>query len=98
MLLKLPKIDLVKAYRGEIPIAQKTLSKLEDRIENARSSIFIKNTKAKYETVLLIDDAVGSGASINEVARKLKEENIAKKVVGVAIVGSYKGFDVISEV
>lgn len=96
--IKLPKLDLVKAYRGEIPIAQKTLSKLEDRIENAKSSIFIKDVIAKYNNVLLIDDAVGSGASMNEVARKLKEEGVAKKVVGLAIVGSYKGFDVISEV
>ncbi|MBL7159903.1 hypothetical protein ISS85_05480 [Candidatus Microgenomates bacterium] len=96
--INLPKIDFVKAYRGEIPVAQKTLSKLEQRIENAKSTIFIKDASIKYENVLLIDDAVGSGASLNETAKKIKEEGVAKKVIGFAIVGSYKGFDVIREV
>ena len=96
--IKIPKIALVKAYKGDFPIAQKTLSKLEERIQNARSSIHIKDSSVKFKNVLLLDDAVGSGASMNEVARKLKEEGVAKKVYGLAIVGSYKGFDVISEV
>lgn len=96
--LNLPKIELVKAYKGQIPIAQKTLSKLEQRIENARESIYIKDTKARYKNVLLVDDAVGSGASMNEVAKKLLEQNVAERVYGFAFVGSYKGFDVISEV
>lgn len=96
--LGLAKIDLVKAYGGEIPIAQKTLNKLEQRIENAEESIHIKNTKVSYKSVLLIDDAVGSGASLNSVAMKLKTNNMAKTVVGFSLVGSYKGFDVISEV
>ena len=49
------------------------------------------------QSVLIIDDACGSGATINEVAKKLKNLN-AKKVYGYSIVGSYKGFDIISEV
>lgn len=39
------------------------------------------------------------GATLNETAKKIK--NIAKnniKVIGYSVVGSYKGFDVISEV
>ena len=35
---------------------------------------------------------------MNELATKLKEKGIAKQVDGLAIVGSLKGFDVISEV
>ncbi|MBM3209339.1 MarR family transcriptional regulator [Candidatus Shapirobacteria bacterium] len=96
--LNLPKINFVKAYRGEIPVAQKTLSRLEERIENARRTIFIKDASVKYNRVLLIDDAVGSGASLNETAKKLKEEGITRRVIGFAIVGSYKGFDVIREI
>jgi predicted amidophosphoribosyltransferase len=96
--LKIPEIKLVKAYSGEVLVAQKTLNKLEQRIENAHKTIFIKESPTNYENVLLIDDAVGSGSSLNETAKKLKEENGVKKVIGFAIVGSYKGFDVIQEV
>ncbi len=98
MALKLPKIELVKAYIGDVPVAQKTLSKLEDRITNARGSIFIKDETKHFKNILLIDDAVGSGATLNETAFKLKQSRVARKIIGAAIVGSYKGFDVIKEI
>jgi len=53
--------------------------------------------KAAFNKVLLIDDALGSGATINETACKLKNRHIAKMVYGYALTGSYKGFEVISE-
>lgn len=96
--LRIPRIQLVKAYSGGMPIAQKSLSRLEERIENARKSIEIKDVDRKYKNVLIIDDAIGSGSTLNEVAKKLKMLKIADKVYGFAIVGSMKGFDVISEV
>ncbi|KKS94737.1 MAG: hypothetical protein UW68_C0002G0019 [Candidatus Collierbacteria bacterium GW2011_GWB1_44_6] len=96
--IKLHRIELVKAYVGDIPVAQKSLSKLEDRITNARGSIFLKDENKKYDNVLLIDDAVGSGATLNETAQKLKQAGTAKKVIGLAVVGSYKGFEVIREI
>jgi phosphoribosylpyrophosphate synthetase len=96
--LSVPKIELVKAYPGDVPVAQKTLSKLDQRIENAKRTIFIKDRSARFKKVLIIDDAVGSGASLNEVAKKMRAEGVAEQVYGVAIVGSYKGFDVISEI
>ena len=96
--LTLPRIELTKAYRGEIRVAQKTLGRLEERIQNARETIFASNTKAHYRRVLLIDDAVGSAATLNETAKKLKSMRIADEVYGFAIVGSLKGFEVIREV
>jgi hypothetical protein len=96
--ISLPTLDLVKVYAGDIPVAQKTLSRLEQRIINARETIQLKERFKAYKKVLLIDDAVGSGATFNETAKKLKEEKIAKKVYAAAIVGSFKGFDVIREV
>jgi len=95
--LKLPEIDLVKAYAGQIPVAQKSLSSLEERIENASKTIMVKDLKPRFESVLLIDDAVGSGATLNETAKKLKAIGIANKVIGFAVVGSMKGFEVIRE-
>ncbi len=96
--LPLQQIDLVKAYAGEIPVAQKSLGKLEERVENARGTIFVKAPQNIYKTVLLIDDAVGSGATFNETAHKLKQDYGVKTVIGFAIVGSMKGFEVIREI
>jgi len=92
----LPNLNIVKVS-GLIPVPQKALSKLEDRIANARASLIAKETR-QFKNVLLIDDAVGSGASMNETAVKLKQKKVAKKVFGLAITGSFKGFDVIQEV
>jgi len=94
--LPLPEVHLRK-IQGDIIVPQKTLTRLEERIINARSTIIIDNTIFHFKNVLLIDDAVGSGATLNETARKLKEEGVAKKVIGFAVVGSYKGFDVVRE-
>jgi predicted amidophosphoribosyltransferase len=82
---------------GEVAIPQKALTKIEDRVSNARFSIMITE-KRKFQKILLIDDAIGSGATINETALKLKANGLAKSIVGLAVTGSFKGFDVIQEV
>lgn len=94
--LSLPHIGLLKVT-GEIAIPQKALGKIEERVNNARASIMVIE-KREFKKVLLIDDAIGSGATINETALKLKDQSIARQVVGLAITGSFKGFDVIQEV
>jgi DNA-binding Lrp family transcriptional regulator len=91
------RVSLVKV-KTPIIVPQKTLSKLEDRIINARETIVVDDT-SKYTNILLIDDAVGSGATLNEVAKKIRQKGICSgKIIGLAITGSVKGFDVISEV
>lgn len=92
----LPEIKLTKVVSG-VRVPQKTLSKLQERVDNARETIIVSGSE-NFGSVLLIDDAVGSGATLNETARKLKNQGIAKEVIGLAIAGSLKGFDVISEV
>jgi Fe2+ or Zn2+ uptake regulation protein len=94
--LPFPHLSLVKVS-GVIPVPQKALNKIEDRISNARASIVVRDTR-QFGNILLIDDAVGSGATINETAVKLKQKGTARKVFGLAITGSFKGFDVIQEV
>ena len=90
-------LSIIKT-KTAITIAQKTLNKLQDRVENARQTIIIED-KIPYKNILLIDDAVGSGATLNETATKIKQKKLCKgKIIGLAIVGSFKGFDVISEV
>jgi hypothetical protein len=46
----------------------------------------------------LIDDAVGSGSTFNQIAGKIKYKGVARKITGLALVGSFKGFDVITDV
>ncbi|KKQ36552.1 MAG: hypothetical protein UU14_C0056G0003 [Candidatus Roizmanbacteria bacterium GW2011_GWB1_40_7] len=92
------RVISVSKLRTDIVIPQKTLSKLEDRVENAGNTIVV-DEEEKYGNILLIDDAVGSGATLNETARKIKSKGlISGKIIGLAITGSFKGFDVISEV
>ncbi|MFH1661663.1 MAG: hypothetical protein ABIA02_01010 [Candidatus Falkowbacteria bacterium] len=95
--INLPKIKILKATSG-IAVPQKTLNKLNDRVENASKSIFIPDQPSQ-KNILLIDDAIGSGATMNETAKKIKGKKVAKnKIIGLALTGSFKGFDVISEV
>lgn len=88
----------IKKIKTDVPVPQKSLNKLADRIENASHSIVVSDN-AHHNNILLIDDAVGSGATLNETAKQIKQKGICDgKIIGLAITGSFKGFDVISEV
>ncbi len=90
-------IIAVKKISGIIPIPQKSLSKMNERIRNAENTFAVTDTR-NFEHVLLIDDAVGSGSTLNQIAEKIKNKKVGAKVTGLAIVGSFKGFDVITDV
>jgi hypothetical protein len=53
-------IPLDKIFPQNTKIAQKSLSKLEDRIVNASETIYPRHGRYNFDTVLLIDDALGS--------------------------------------
>lgn len=94
--LALPVID-IKKLSNIIPVPQKSLSSLDERIRNAEHT-FAVTERRKFDHVLLIDDAVGSGATLNQVAGKIKDKGVAQRITGLALVGSFKGFDVITDV
>ena len=94
--LPLPEIKLDKLFSGDVPIAQKSLAKLTERIENARDTFFVRDNNFGYKRILIIDDALGSGATVNEIARKLHMKS--RTIFAYVIVGSYKGFEVLREV
>jgi len=94
--LALPVIG-IKKIGGLIPVPQKSLSKLEERIRNADNT-FAVTERRTFRHIVLIDDAVGSGSTLNQVAAKLRKKDIAKKITGLAVVGSFKGFDVITDI
>ncbi len=87
----------IKKINGIIPVPQKSLNKLEERIKNARNTFAITDRRS-FNNIVLLDDAVGSGATLNEVAGKIKNKGVSKNIIGLAIVGSFKGFDVITDV
>jgi hypothetical protein len=94
--INLPSIEIQK-IGGIIPVPQKSLNKIEERINNAENTFVVKG-KVSFKNVLLIDDAVGSGSTLNQIAGKIKTKQLAITVIGLAIVGSFTGFDVITDV
>ena len=94
--INLPSIEIQK-IGGIIPVPQKSLNKLDERINNAENTFIVKGN-VSYNSILLIDDAVGSGSTLNQISGKIKNKKLANKVIGLAIVGSFKGFDVITDV
>ncbi|EKE20142.1 MAG: hypothetical protein ACD_8C00050G0005 [uncultured bacterium] len=98
--LKLPEIVAVK-IPSATKVPQKTLRKLEDRIINAQKTIAVNPNQKITSNILIIDDATGSGATLNETAGKIRNilgHSTNVKIIGYSVVGSFKGFDVISEV
>ena len=93
--INLPVLEIQKVG-GIIPVPQKSLNKLEERINNAENTFVIKGN-VSYKNLLLIDDAVGSGSTLNQISGKIKRKNLAENIVALAIVGSFKGYDVITD-
>ncbi|MCK4635612.1 MAG: hypothetical protein KAT32_02015 [Candidatus Moranbacteria bacterium] len=88
----------ISKIKSLVAVQQKSLRKIEDRILNAKKTIEVKSN-FKCKNVLLIDDVTGSGATLNETAKKIIDQGIGKKVYGFTITGSAKAgvFDIISE-
>ncbi|NDK08059.1 hypothetical protein EOM39_02315 [Candidatus Gracilibacteria bacterium] len=97
--LQIPFVNVIKYYANNIAIPQKSLKTREQRIQNARNTIFVDDKNiGKYKKVLLIDDFVGSGSTLNETASKLKKEGV-NIVYGFAFVGNLNlEYEVINEV
>lgn len=95
----LPFVDLVKYSPSKIPVPQKSLKSREQRIRNAQETIIINTTqRLPFKKVLLIDDFVGSGSTLNETAYKLKEQGV-KQVIGFSFVGNTNlNYEVINEI
>ncbi len=94
--LPIPHLNLIKLIL-DTPVQQKTLKSKDDRILNASTTIFVDDERV-FKNILLIDDFVGSGSTLNETAKKIKQKKLAtKKLLGLALTGSFKGFEVVSQ-
>ena len=47
-----------------------------------------------YKKILLVDDLVGSGSTLNQVAKLLKERGFKGQVFGLGVVGDELGYTV----
>ena len=93
----LPKI-IIEKIKAPILIQQKSLKDMNDRIKNAKETMVISSHSLNYTKVLLIDDFTGSGATLNALAQKIKQQDLAREVIGLTITGSMNGFEVIKEI
>ncbi len=94
----LPEVHIEKIKTG-IMVQQKSLKDLNDRIYNAEHTMVVTSkTNTSYKKLLIIDDFTGSGSTLNEMAKKCKEQGLAQKVIGLTLTGSLNGFDVLREI
>ena len=86
------KIDIVPIRRdfsgsNLLRLEQKQIASVENRIINARNTYKVVRSGKVYKKLLLVDDLVGSGATVNEIARKCKENALAEEVHCLCLVG-----------
>ena len=89
----------MKIFPSEIIIPQKSLKRMDQRIKNAKNTIFVEPNQKSVNTVLFIDDFMWSGATINFCAEKLLESGLAKKVNAISLLWNVDTeYDVINEI
>ena len=95
----IPIVKLQKLFPNNIVVPQKSLKGDISRNKNAINTIFAQSWQKKYDKILLIDDFISSGATLNISAKKLKDAWIAQQVIGLAIVGNMDlSYEVINEI
>lgn len=98
--LRLHKIALTKVVAGDV-VPQKSLSDLDQRLHNAFVTNHVSEAPAvlrRLKSILLIDDAIGSNATIQAIGQKIKTVNPKISIYAYAPVGSFKGFDVVRDI
>jgi len=89
--LKIPLISdclaKEKETKDQVEISEK------ERLENVKGAFLVKNKEKIFgKNILLVDDVFTTGATMEEVARVLKEAG-AKKIVGVVVARASPGQD-----
>ncbi|MCY4576814.1 MAG: winged helix-turn-helix transcriptional regulator [Candidatus Kaiserbacteria bacterium] len=94
--LRLAVLDIQKVRTNGFVREQKSIKDLKDRIYNADHTFLISSYSYphNYKRILLVDDFVGSGSTLNQVANILKERGFEGKVFGLGVVGDELGYSV----
>lgn len=97
--IDLPEIKLIKLFPNGVIIPQKSLKGMDQRIKNATNTLFVTGNQKPAHKVLIIDDFMGSGATINLSAKKILDAGLAKEVVAITLLGNIDTkYEVINEV
>jgi hypothetical protein len=97
--IDLPEIKLMKLFPSGVIIPQKSLKGLEQRMKNSTNTLFIVDNQKAVHKLLIIDDFMGSGATINFSAKKILDAKLAKEVVAITLLGNIDTkYEVINEV
>ncbi len=97
--INLPEIKLSKIFPTEVIIPQKSLRSMEQRKKNAQNTIFVEPDQKKVKNLLLIDDFIGSGSTINFCSQKIKKAKLADKIHSICLLGNIDTkYDVINEI
>ena len=79
--LKVKKINLL--YKNNVNIEQHTINASE-RLKNVKGMFYIdKNASLSGKTIILCDDVITTGATMNECAKMLREKG-AKEIIAVS--------------
>lgn len=93
--LRVAVID-IKKIRADTPREQKTIRDLQGRIYNADHTFLISQYSHvhNYKKILLVDDFIGSGTTLNQVAKMLRQRGFAGETFGLGVVGEERGYSV----
>jgi hypothetical protein len=89
--IPLPLVE-IKKVDTLIPLSQNSIAKIENKIKNADNTYVVSETR-HFKHLIIIDDTVDTGATLNQISGKIKLKGIAAEITALAIVGSFKGFD-----
>jgi predicted transcriptional regulator len=79
----------VKKNDSLLPVQQKNLSTLKEKIKHAGASFQVKKNQ-QYKNILIIDDVLDSGATIQAIAQKLIAQEIAQRVFALTVTANVK--------
>lgn len=86
-LLKIPTLPMLKKIKHT---SKQAKSSFNQRLENLQNSFGIEEQHIKYlsnQKIMIIDDVLSTGSTLNECARILKKADV-DKVIGVAVARS----------
>jgi predicted amidophosphoribosyltransferase len=69
----IPQIQIEK-IATPIMVQQKSLKDIIDRMINAENTMIVVNKNYTFKKVMIIDDFTGSGATLNILAKKMKQK------------------------
>jgi len=82
------KIKLLEISKQNTYLEQKKISDISGRIKNACESFKVWDIEKQNSNILLIDDVIDSWATINAIAKKIRDKSDVNKIIWLAWIWS----------